>query len=110
MIVILSYLLAVILTLAMAIILYPIAAVFWVIGLFGRISDSMFAFTTKTISKLWQDLKDISREEEDDSPKWQCVCGHMNSGRFCSECGAAMPVFTTNEAVVNEDNNTTLNA
>ncbi len=92
MVVFLSYVLAVILTLALAIFLYPVAAFFWVIGLFGKIADGMFSFTSRTISKLWQDLRKVGNEDTDVSNKWQCACGCFNAGRFCSACGAAMPV------------------
>lgn len=52
-----SYVIAVCITIAIACILYPIAALFWVFGLLGRISDVLFAFTTNVIRNLWKDLK-----------------------------------------------------
>ncbi len=91
MVVFLSYFFAVILTVALAIFLYPVAAFFWVMGLFGKISDGMFKFTSKTISKLWQDLRNVGIEDIDVTDKWVCSCGCQNNGKFCSECGAAMP-------------------
>ena len=91
MVVFLSYLFAVILTVALAIFLYPVAAFFWVMGLFGKISDGMFKFTSKTISSLWHDLRKMGTEEYDDANKWTCSCGCSNVGKFCSECGAPIP-------------------
>jgi membrane protease subunit (stomatin/prohibitin family) len=29
--------------------------------------------------------------EKATADKWQCQCGHSNTGRFCSECGSAKP-------------------
>lgn len=87
MVMFLSYLVAVILTVSMAIFLYPVAAFFWVMGLFGKISDGMFQFTSRTISKLWQDLRKVNREDVDVSKKWECSCGCVNAGQFCSACG-----------------------
>ncbi len=52
----LSYILAIILTIAMVIVLYPIAAVFLVLGLMGRLSETLFDFTTDTIENLWFEL------------------------------------------------------
>lgn len=52
-----SYIIAVCITIAIACILYPIAALFWLFGLLGRISDVLFSFTTNVIRNLWKDLK-----------------------------------------------------
>ena len=57
MVVALSYILAVIITILLAIILYPIAALFWIMGLFGKLSEHVFVFTKKTISALWKDIR-----------------------------------------------------
>lgn len=54
---VLSFVIAIILTAALAIILYPIAALFWIFGLFGKLSDGMFNFTKNVISYLWRDIK-----------------------------------------------------
>ena len=91
----LSYIIAVIITVALAIILYPIAALFWVFGLLGKLSDGLFAFTKRTISALWRDLK-MSEQAYTNTPNptiesgdsWTCACGSVNTGNFCSNCGA----------------------
>ena len=85
----LSYLIAIILTLCLAIILYPISGLFWILGLFGKVSDVMFRFTTKVIRSLWRDIRGMNKESKQDNlgEQWQCQCGKMNTGKFCSECG-----------------------
>ena len=88
MIVVFSYIIAVILTLALAIFLYPIAGLFWLMGLFGKISDNMFSFTTRVIKSLWKDIKGIN---EPTGEQWVCSCGCSNTGKFCSECGNSKP-------------------
>lgn len=105
MIVALSYLIAVLLTIALAVFLYPIAGFFWVLGLFGKISEHMFGFTTKIIRSLWKDIRGV---EKDMADQWTCSCGRTNTGKFCSECGKpnAIPVIAkvdddkTEEAVI----------
>lgn len=95
MIVAISYLLAVIITLLLAIILYPIAGFFWILGFFGRISEGLFKFTSNMISSLWRDIRKMSNQEAMNSvvsnnkvESWQCSCGHINNdGRFCEKCG-----------------------
>lgn len=57
MVVIFSKILAIILTVILACALYPIAAIFYVIGLFGMIGDTLFKWTNNVIKKLWGDLK-----------------------------------------------------
>lgn len=63
----LSYVIAVVLTLLAALVLYPIAAFFWLCGLvgkllvsiftlLGKLSDRLFAFTTRIIRSLWKEL------------------------------------------------------
>lgn len=99
MIVALSYLIAVILTIALAVILYPIAGYFWVLGLFGKIADRMFKFTSKIIRSLWRDIRGI---EKDLGDQWTCSCGCTNSGKFCSQCGAPVTVPVIAEEVVTE--------
>ncbi len=92
MVILLSYLFAVVLTVALAIILYPIAAVFWILGLFGKISDKMFKFTKKAIAGLWKDLRETKNPEKVPvDSEWTCSCGTKNKGRFCTNCGAANP-------------------
>lgn len=55
----LSYMFAVILTFAIAIILYPIAGIFWVLGLFGKIADFLFNFTKKVLSSIWREMREM---------------------------------------------------
>ena len=108
MVVVFSYIIAVILTLALAIILYPIAAIFWLLGmagklfvlvfdLLGKLSDNMFKFTTVMIRRLWSDIKNIDRQiapVTSTEAQWTCSCGTVNTGKFCSECGSAMVLQT----------------
>ena len=84
MVVALSYVIAVILTLALAIFLYPISGFFWVLGLLGKISDNLFAFTNRVIKSLWKDIRNSDKNSEG---QWICSCGCRNTGKFCSECG-----------------------
>lgn len=92
MIVALSYFIAVILTIALAVLLYPISGFFWILGLLGRISDSIFSFTNRVIKSLWRDIK---KSEQSVVAQWTCTCGCSNSGKFCSECGKSNPNVNT---------------
>ncbi|MGN1339970.1 MAG: hypothetical protein ACI4WS_06725 [Oscillospiraceae bacterium] len=56
MVVALSYIFAVILTAVLACILYPVAGVFWLVGLLGKVSEKMFQFSNNAIKKLWADI------------------------------------------------------
>lgn len=56
MVVALSYIFAVIFTAVLACILYPIAGVFWLVGLLGKLSEQMFRFSNNAIKKLWADI------------------------------------------------------
>ena len=94
----LSYIIAVIITVALAIILYPIAALFWVFGLLGKLSDGLFTFTKWAISALWRDLSASDQPYTNtNNPKiasgdsWPCACGSVNTGKFCSNCGTLKP-------------------
>ncbi len=58
MIKILSKLLAVIFTVIIAIVLYPICAFFYIFKLLGQISSVMFGFTNGLITKLWAEVRD----------------------------------------------------
>lgn len=98
MVVALSYVFAVILTAALAIVLYPIAAIFWIMGIFGRLAEGMFSFTQNVIKALWKDLgnaKKASPITVETQPKmiipsasaWVCSCGKFNEGSSCSACG-----------------------
>ena len=101
MIVAFSYIIAVVLTFALAVFLYPIAGLFWIMGLFGKISDNMFSFTTRVIKSLWKDIGGIDKPI---GAQWVCDCGCINSGKFCAECGKSkvtevveLPAETTEE-------------
>ena len=107
MIVALSYLFAVILTLALAIVLYPIAGLFWFLGLFGKMADWMFRFTKKAISSLWKDIRNMHSPMNNGGnvvaeDSWTCTCGHTNGGKFCTWCGQSKP-----EPVIAEETNET---
>ena len=99
MVVALSYLIAVLLTIGLAVILYPIAGAFWVFGLLGKVSEHMFGFTRRTIRALWRDIRGM---EKDMAAGWTCSCGCQNTGKFCSECGAP-PAQTVVADVVAEE-------
>ena len=101
MVVALSYVLAVIITAALAVVLYPIAAIFWIMGIFGRLAEGMFAFTQSAIKSLWKDLGNVKRtspvivEEkpqmiERSASAWICACGTENTGHACTDCGKAL--------------------
>ena len=57
MVVVLSRMIAFIITVMLACVLYPIAAVFYVVGLFGKMGSGLFNITNKMIKYLWNDLK-----------------------------------------------------
>lgn len=100
----LAYFFAIIITIMLAVFLYPISAIFWVFGLFGKIADIMFAWTRNRIRSIWAELKDMdgsgasqqqvitynippqssARNEEE----WLCNnCGNVSRGKFCTKCG-----------------------
>lgn len=62
----LSFIIAFILTVMLVCILYPIAALFWVIGkagkIIGIISDWIFAHANSAVKHLWADLRNSSNE------------------------------------------------
>ena len=101
MVVALSYVIAVILSLFLAIALYPIAGLFWILGLFGKISDTMFNFTSKVIRSLWRDIRKMEDPPEN---QWTCICGGKNTGNFCSQCGKIKP-----ESIPNPNNKVACN-
>ena len=101
MVVALSYIFAVIITAALAIVLYPIAAIFWILGIFGRLAEGMFSFTQRAITSLWRDVGNVKRNVpvpseitttmiERSSSSWMCVCGAENSSRVCTACGKTL--------------------
>lgn len=63
---IISRIIAILITLVLACILYPIAALFWILGIIGEfvgnISKKMFGFTNHVIKHLWSDISDKSNE------------------------------------------------
>lgn len=65
----LSFIIAFILTVLLVCILYPIAALFWVIGKIGKIvdiiSDWIFVHANAAVKRLWADLRDSSKEVSD---------------------------------------------
>ena len=100
MVVALSYLIAIIITILLAIFLYPIAALFWCLGLFGKVSEVLFSFTKQVISALWRDIRNMNKTAPipATSPEdlWHCSCGCANEGKFCKECGAPKPQPASN--------------
>lgn len=103
MVVVLSYIFAIIITMMLAIILYPIAALFWIMGLFGKVADVMFRFTKKVISSLWKDILNVSNTDVNgivNSNNWTCSCGVVNTGKFCSECGGVKPELIACESEI----------
>lgn len=59
---VLSNLIAVLITVALALILYPIAAVFWILGFIGQIGGKLFVWTNALIKKLWDDIHASGRQ------------------------------------------------
>lgn len=61
MVMFLSYIIAIVITLALAIILYPISAVFFIVAkvgyVLGILADFIFTHTNSGIKKLWSDIK-----------------------------------------------------
>ena len=55
---VLSKIIAVLITVILACVLYPIAAFFWILGIIGKLSDNIFSFTNSVIKKLWSDIKE----------------------------------------------------
>lgn len=101
MVVALSYIFAVIITAALAIVLYPIAAIFWIMGIFGRLAEGMFAFTQSAIQSLWKDLGNVKRTApvvnevrtqvlERSALAWVCSCGTENTDSTCRVCGKTL--------------------
>lgn len=100
MIIALSYIFAVLITIALAIVLYPIAGLFWVLGFFGKISEALFAFTSRVINSLWSDIRNMNKPNGNEivnesipliidevTGTWECSCGTVNNGKFCVKCG-----------------------
>ncbi len=103
---VLSTIIATIITMALAIILYPICAVLYVFKVLGTISTHLFNFVNKTIKRLWKDVFDIKGEEQADSTTNAGVnsipaddlfrlCPKCNApvkakNQFCTNCGAKM--------------------
>lgn len=61
MVMILSYIIAVVITIFLAVFLYPISAFFYVIGkigyVLGILADYIFEHTNSGIKKLWEDIR-----------------------------------------------------
>lgn len=66
----LSYIIACILTVLLVCILYPIACIFWFMGMVGKIvgivSEWIFTHTNQMIKNLWADLRHTSDIEKID--------------------------------------------
>lgn len=64
----LSYIIACILTVLLVCILYPIACIFWLMGMVGKIvgivSEWIFTHTNQMIKNLWADLRSTSDIEK----------------------------------------------
>ncbi len=75
MVIVLSYIIAVIITIILAIMLYPISAIFFIIGkigyVLGRLANFIFSHTNSGIKKLWSDIKHtkIVRDDEITEPE-----------------------------------------
>ena len=70
----LSYVFAVVITAILACILYPIAGVFWLIGLLGKLGEKLFEFSNHAIKSLWADISnkkivDVSAQNQDNQPE-----------------------------------------
>ena len=61
MIIAICYIIAILITIALAIVLYPIAGIFWVLGFLGKISEDLFAFTNRVINSLWRDIRNMNK-------------------------------------------------
>lgn len=53
---VLSRIIAIILTVILACILYPISGIFWVMAMIGKVGSYLFEWTNETIKKLWTDV------------------------------------------------------
>lgn len=65
----LSYVFAVIITGILACVLYPVAGVFWLVGLLGKVGQKLFEFSNHAIKSLWSDITnkrivDVSKVQE----------------------------------------------
>ena len=115
MISILSYIIAVLITVALAVVLYPVAAFFWVLGLFGKLADGIFTLTKKMIKAMWADVRKMEPIQSSSSMEpvnihdqpmlsqtvetWLCKCGCVNTSKFCAECGLIRPDLVKKENV-----------
>ncbi len=70
MVVFLSRIIALVITILLACILYPISGVFWIMAVIGKIGGVLFEWTNKTIKSLWNDVisPDASGKSKDEMP------------------------------------------
>ncbi|MDD6033193.1 MAG: hypothetical protein PUC47_06875 [Oscillospiraceae bacterium] len=102
----LSYIIAVLITVALAVILYPVAGLFWILGLFGKLASAIFSLTRRIIRAMWNDIRKMEPRAAVPMPEaqpvnlptlepaietWECPCGRINTGNFCGECGTQRP-------------------
>ena len=92
-----SYIVAIVLTALIALVLYPLAALFYLFSIIGKISDNLFKWANNTIKKLWNDVKESGKAVEVtafDKGIYVCPqCGKENlkTQAFCNNCGTKKP-------------------
>lgn len=71
MVILLSYFISIVITVVLATILYPISAIFFIIGkvghVLGKLADYIFSHANSTIAKLWSDIKHTKVVRENDT-------------------------------------------
>ena len=60
-------------------------------GLMGGVQD-MFDKGQQQEAKQQEEMQEAAqRQTKEANNEWTCVCGHVNSGNFCTECGSKKP-------------------